>query len=418
MNPAASLEREPLTVPRSEPEAVQASGHLDVAPDSVFECGPFVRTARWLPVMHSSMADAPRRAVMTVLIAWLPLALLAAVQTWMLGDDRGRTFLFDYGAHARFLLALPLLVFAPAVTFPKLGFVIRRFVETGAVPERELSRFDAIISDSVRRLRSPLAEITLVVVAYGIVLVRALVEHQELMTWRDLGPRLGAAPSLSGCWYLLVSSPLLVVVVLGWVRRQFLLGRIVRGISQLDLELVPSHPDRLGGLGFINVYQKAYWPLSVALGLVMGGAMANAFVHAGISPLRFQVEASFLILTLFVLVAAPLLPLYGPLRRAKKRGLNEYGHLAARVGRTFERVWVAPVTRVDADALKAVDFSATIDLYQVVGNVNGMRKLPFTTKDLLRVALPALVPLIPVAFLILPHERLLEQLGKIMKLIL
>jgi len=87
---------------------------------------------------------------------------------------------------------------------------------------------------------------------------------------------------------------------------------------------------------------KGYWPIGVALGLVMGGAMTNAFVHAGISALRFQVEVGFLIVTLFVLIAAPLLPLCGPLWRAKKRGLNDYGHLAARVGRKFEQTWLHP----------------------------------------------------------------------------
>jgi hypothetical protein len=418
MNPKASRERDPLTLPRSELDAVQPAGHLEIAPESVFEFGPFVRTARWLPVVHSRVSGAPRRALMALLIAWLPLAVLAAVQAWMLDDPRGRTFLLDYGAHSRFLLALPLLVYAPAVTLPKLGFVVRRFVETAAVPEREFPRLDAAISDTVRSLQSPVAELTLVAVAYGIVLARALSGEQDLTAWRELGLPVGDAPSLSGYWYLLVSAPLLVVVVLGWIRRQFLWGRLMRGISQLDLELVPSHPDRLGGLGFVRACQKGYWPISVALGLVMGGAMTNAFVHAGISPLRFQVEVGFLILMLFVLVGAPLLPLCGPLRRAKKRGLNEYGHLAARVGRKFEQTWVAPVARVDADALKAADFSATIDLYQVVSNVNSMRKLPFTTKDLLTVALPALAPLVPIAFMILPRERMLEQLKKIVNLIL
>jgi len=76
------------------------------------------------------------------------------------------------------------------------------------------------------------------------------------------------------------------------------------------------------------------------------------------------------------------------------------------------------VARVDADALKAADFSATIDLYQVVSNVSSMRKLPFTTKDLLTVALPALAPLVPIVFMIVPRERMLKQLEKIVNLIL
>src|SRR5688572_10221838 len=68
-----------------------------------------------------------RHALIALLIGWLPLSVLTAAQSLMLGDGSLRSFLTDYAVLARSMIAVPLLVLAEAVTAPRLSAIARYF---------------------------------------------------------------------------------------------------------------------------------------------------------------------------------------------------------------------------------------------------------------------------------------------------
>jgi len=92
-----------------------------VSPADPFDAGPYP----WIEgALHRLRADAPRitrRAFITAMIAWLPLVVLAGVQGLARRPNAREAFLLDLSAHARYLLALPILIVAKPSVLVVLG---------------------------------------------------------------------------------------------------------------------------------------------------------------------------------------------------------------------------------------------------------------------------------------------------------
>ena len=70
-----------------------------------------------------------RKAILVALIAWVPLALLSALQGLAWRHNPADSFLCDIAAYARFLVAAPLLVLAESICLPKMEAIARHFRE-------------------------------------------------------------------------------------------------------------------------------------------------------------------------------------------------------------------------------------------------------------------------------------------------
>jgi hypothetical protein len=68
-----------------------------------------------------------RRVIVISLFAWLPLLILSMLGGRAWGDAVSVTFLKDIEAHARFLLALPLLIVAELVVHQRMRPVASTF---------------------------------------------------------------------------------------------------------------------------------------------------------------------------------------------------------------------------------------------------------------------------------------------------
>ena len=73
-----------------------------------------------------------RRVLVISLVTWLPLLVLSALEGHFLGGDVAVPFLRDWDAHARFLLALPLLIGAELVVHERMRHVVNQFRERSA----------------------------------------------------------------------------------------------------------------------------------------------------------------------------------------------------------------------------------------------------------------------------------------------
>jgi len=91
----------------------------------------------------------------------------------------------------------------------------------------------------------------------------------------------------------------------------------------------------------------------------------------------------------------------------------EYGTLAGHVGKQFEQKWLQKP--IDEGALDVPDFSSTVDLYGAVANVYEMKELPFSVRNLGMLIVPALLPLLPAAMLVMPVKEVFEALLKLVR---
>ena len=379
----------------------------------LFDGGPPLRLERSVGLITPDNPRIIHRAILSGIIGWVPLVVLAVAQDSSWGGERIRSLLSDLAVAARFLIAAPLFIVAESICIPQLGNIVRHFLDAGLVPESERHRFDATVA-STRRLRdSWTVEVITIVLTYALIV--ALIRYVppgEFPAWHKVGSDEAATFSLAGWWHALVSVPLLNVLFFGWLWRLFLWGRLLLHLSRLDLQLIPSHPDGAAGLKFVGYSLRAFSLLGCALGAIAAGFVANHIVHMGVAPTAYLYLIGGLVVVVVILFSAPLLIFSGKLLQAKRRGIFAYGALAIGEGQQFERKWLNRVEDLDEHTLEVPDFSATTDLYQVVANVHNMSTIPLDLSNLIPLVIATLLPFVPVALMVVPLNVILQQLVK------
>jgi hypothetical protein len=373
----------------------------------LFRGGPLYRAYYWFGLGWSEPRYVVRRALLAVIIGWVPLVILTAIQSMVLDAPGLETFGKDMAAHGRLLVAVPVLILAELSATLRLSVLGDYFLDSGIVPEGNRARFAAARA-STRRLRdSRAADYVVLVLAYCVAIALLLFVPQY--GWQRAGSGAGLSPA--GWYHALVSVPLLAAVLLAWAWRLFLWARFLRLISQLDLRLVPGHPDLSGGLKFIGYSVVEFAPVAFALGAIFAGMVAKQIFHGEMDLFAGGVVAIVLAILVVVFFVGPLLVFAKPLIAARRRGLLRYGSLARSVGDAFERKWVAGVPLVHESALESQDFSATTDLFQVVSNVYAMRIVPIELWPIGVLLAAALIPFSPAALVTLSLTELLARIG-------
>jgi hypothetical protein len=219
--------------------------------------------------------------------------------------------------------------------------------------------------------------------------------------------------SWAGWWYALVSLPLFLILIFGWLWRVILWSRFLIKVSRLKLSLIAAHPDKASGLKFLNSSLFAFMPVAFTFGIVAAGSVANRVAYQGVTIEGIKTTAGGLVVFILLLFVGPLLVFTYKLQRQKVVGIFSYGALAENVGRQFEKKWFANYDKHAAEALQASDFSATTDLYQIVANVHEMRVLPFDLAGLVGLAAVTLLPFIPVVLMTMPIKQILQEVIKL-----
>jgi hypothetical protein len=380
---------------------------------ALFEGGPPDGLQRWLGIIREANPRVVLRAALVILIAWVPPALLSLAHGDLFSQPAAPGFLADIPTHARFLVAAPLLVLAEALCLPRLTKLAWQFLARGIVVESDYPAFQRIIQSTRRLMNATAIEILAVLVAYlfvGTLVLNRPPQH-ELARWLGTVQAGHLAIAPAGWWALLVSLPLLVILLLGWLWRLILWTRFLWQVSQLHLRLIPAHPDAAAGLGFVAHSLRAFAPLGLVIGVLATGPILERVVKEGVSPLQFKFTALGTVVAVVVIFVLPLLVFMPRLLAERRRGSSHYGALATAMGREFESKWLASREALGADALEASDFSSTTDLYAVVANVYAMRVVPLELKDVALPALAALAPFIPVALLAAPLDVILSKLA-------
>jgi len=376
-----------------------------------FQNGPPYRFQSWLGLIRAGDPRVSRRAMLAVAIGWLPLALLTLLHGDFMRPDHENAFLLDFGAHARFLIAAPLLILAESLCAPRLAAIARQFSSSGLVADADRPAYELAVQSTRRLLESRVAEWLVFFAAYA--LIAAMLPGKAaagVPLWHGSINLTAFAPTPAGWWGLLVSLPLLLLLLLGWLWRVGMWTRFLWLMSRMKLRLISSHPDRAGGLMFVGYSLEAFAPLAFTLGVLGAGEVLNQVVHRGAPPEQFKYLATGVALFAVILFAAPVLVFVRPLIQEHRRGILAYGAFAVRVGEQFERKWLNGQA-VDAETLHDRDFAPTNSLYSITGRAFQMRRLPFEARSVLLLAGATLLPFVPAALVALPLDVVVRKLG-------
>src|SRR4029453_11181886 len=154
--------------------------------------------------------------------------------------------------------------------------------------------------------------------------------------------------------------------------------RFLWQVSRIQMSLLPTHPDRVGGLGFVANVAYAFTPLAVAHGGMLAGLIAGRIFYLGAALPDFKVEIvimiSFVLGLLFgrFLVSPPQRP------STKRTGLRKYGTFAQRYVREFDAKWLRGGAPADEPLVGSGDLQSLADLGNSFDVVKTMRMSPIT----------------------------------------
>jgi len=351
-----------------------------------------------------------RRAVFFTLLAWLPLAIWAWQAKRALPGAPGEPLLQHFGVQVRCLVAIPLLILAQMLAHRTTTRLIPWFEKSGVVPEDKRGDFERVIA-GVHRLRN--ATLPWVVILGLVVAWTALgpvAREGEELNWAMEGGAGARHFGFGGWWFLLVARPIYVTLVLGWLWRLALLTLLFRRTAKLGLDLVPTHPDRTGGLGFVERFPTMFAPVAFVLSAVLASNWAHQVVYHGLSVQSLKVPAAVFLVVALLLFLAPLLLFAGPLAAAKKRAELEYGALVGRHGDLVRKRWILKEPVADASLLEAPEIGPVADTISLFQAVKAMRPMPVGKPSLLAIGLPALVPILVVFAIKVPFREVLMKL--------
>jgi len=377
--------------------------------------GPLYQLWRRTRLAGDGLQLLHRRITTMVLLAWLPLLLLSVAEGPAWGSSVALPFLHDVDLHLRLLVALPLLIAAELLVHARRQLLAGQFLERGLIPDAARARFDAIIASAMRLRDSVAAEVLVIALVYlvGVGLMWHALAGFELTSWYGVSDGVTLRPSLAGWWMLCVSLPLFQFLLLRWFFRLFIWTRFLWQVSRLELGLMPMHPDRCGGLGFLEEIPPAFSPLLAGMGALLAGMIASRIFSAGASLTDFKVELAAMVAVALLAILAPLLVFSPRLAAAKRAGVIEYGTLAQRYAREFDRKWLRAGAPADEPLIGSADIQSLADLGNSFQVVKDMRLVPFNLRTVLQLAVATLLPVAPLVLTMFSLEEVLLRLVKV-----
>jgi hypothetical protein len=374
--------------------------------------GPLFQLLRRAHLSDDALLMARQRIIVMSLLAWLPLLVLSVLEGRALGNSVAVPFLLDVEVHIRYLVALPLLIGAELVVHRRMRSIVEVFLERRLIPDSAMPRFDAAIASALRWRNSVLAELLLIVLVYGVGILIVWRQYLALdaSTWYATPSGDGTTLSFAGIWYGYVSLPLFQFLLVRWYFRLVIWARLLWQVSRIELSLVPTHPDRLGGLGFLSATVYAFTLLAVAHGALLAGPLANRIFYLGAELLEFKAEIGVTLAFVLAIVILPLLVFVPQLAQAKRTGLREYGTLGERYVREFDAKWLRGGAPDGEAFVGSADIQSLADLGNSYEVVQTMRPLPVTKEMVIQVAVATLAPIVPLALTMMPLEELLKKL--------
>lgn len=374
--------------------------------------GPLYQLLRRARLSDDTLLLVRRRIMFFFLLVWLPLFALSALDGQMMPGTSAVPFLLDLEVHVRFLLVLPLLIVAELVVHRRMRSVVSLFLERNLIPANAMDRFDAAVAGAFRLRNSTVAELVLIVLVYvvGILVVWRNFVALDAATWYATPSADSATLSLAGMWYGYVSLPIFQFLLVRWYFRIFIWVRFVWNVSRIELDLVPTHPDRVGGLGFLTNTIHTFAILALVHGGLLAGSIANRIFFMDAVLTDYKAEIAVMVVWLLLVILGPLLMFAPRLAQVKRDGLREYGTLAERYVREFDVKWLRGGAPADEPLVGSGDIQSLADLGNSFEVVRSMHSAPFTRDAVIRVVVAALAPLTPLALTMMPLEELVKTL--------
>ena len=142
---------------------------------------------------------------------------------------------------------------------------------------------------------------------------------------------------------------------------------------------------------------------------VIAADMGRDIIFGEASLFDFQVFVIGYVLLILIAFLSPLLIFTPKLFAVKRKGLLEYGSLAAHYVRDFQRKWVKGEVPDGEALLGSADIQSLADLGGSFEIVRKMKPIPIDLNTLIALAGSAVVPLLPLVLTVLPMDEIVRK---------
>jgi hypothetical protein len=391
-----------------------AEGNVDILnPEiSLIRGGPFYHAQLRTRLILPHQWNLGRRLIFAVAIGWIPLVLLTA----LFQPGTLVALLTDYRVASRMLIAVPVLLLGQILMESKFRMIVGQVREDLIAPP-DLPRFDDTVGWLIRLRDSMLPEMA---IAALVCLHIALSFSGNLglaSGWAMEGGQtaLGAHLGPAG-WYYTVVSQAIYQFLLGLCLWKWLLWTFfVFKLSRMNLQLMVSHPDKHGGIGFLGMSTVAFAPIAFAVAAAVGATWRYEILYAGAHLLSFKMPAILLLVIVLLLAVGPLLFFVQKLAPLRRKGILQYGSLAHLHSTEFYEKWILHRKGHEADLLSAPEISSLTDLASSFQNIEDMKPLPLDKGSLIAPALAVVIPMLPAILAEIPLKVIFASLLHAMK---
>ena len=344
---------------------------------------------------ESSKKFLSRRVFFFLGVTWLPMVILSLIEGRFYSPGPVLSFVQDAAVNARFLIAAPILLIGQAIIEPRLLELVTYLQKSRIVPEAQQQHLQESIERVTRSSQSVKAELILLAISFVGAVVVAIEPPVDINSWYfGIAESGEERATIAGWWYGMIATPFFRFLALRWLWFFFVWARFLRDVSRLNLSLVPTHPDRAGGLGLLSGSQASFSLMFIATSVVFSGTLANAILYDGLSFSTARTIAITYVVVAEVVLIIPLLFFAGAIYRARWNGLIEYGALGDRLVTDFDEDWV---TKPDAKnrLVDSMAPSAVADYEVAYETVRNMSIVPFRIGDLVRIFIAIMAPFVP-----------------------
>jgi hypothetical protein len=365
--------------------------------------GPLYRLGCRLGLVHDRTNTIALGLVLGA-FPWIVLVALALVE----GLGHVLFSIEAIGAHVRLLVAIPLLFVCEAFIDPRFTAFVHGIVRSQVVPATARPGLESEIARIARWKDAWLPEAFFLVAA---VLLALTMRNENFFDYLS-GLAGGSNPRAVGWtsqWYWMVCIPLFRFLFMRWLWRLALWCFFLWRVSRLELRLVPTHPDRAGGLGFLELVHTEFTPLILAISAAQSASLAQDIASGTMTFDAIYPSVAFVLLADGVLFVGPLYIFSLRLWRCKVKGMSDYSAFAERYVNEFDRKWLGADPAPGEPLLGTADIQSLADLSNSISIVRDMRLVPVSPSMLMYLAVAALVPLLPLVLFKYPIGDLLAK---------
>ena len=343
--------------------------------------GPIQRCGERLAQRWNLGHSIQLRILVFLALTWLPLFVFALLEGRTLNASPQESLLLDFSTYARFFLAVPLLLAAEFVVGPRLRSAGLQFVQGGFIRPEDYPAFDQAIARAARWRESVWAELIIVSAAllgaWGF--TTETIYGEGLATWRSTtrATNTGEVLSLTGLWYRFVALPILQFFWYRWLWRLFVWMSFLWKVSRLNLNLVASHADQAGGLGFLGTAHACLGIFAFGLTSVLSAEAAFLMVFHDAEIRTFQVPFISILVIVELVILGPLLMFIPILMQTRLAWLRDYSLLVTRYNRAFDVKWIQGLESPEDSLLGSPDIQSLSDLGSSFAYVRDNETCPF-----------------------------------------